>query len=131
MESKITDFEVQQAILQGATRKAPGMDGIPIEFYRWGWEIIKSEMLEVYNVMFGEEYVTKEQALGIIVCVPKTPTPEKITDYRQITLLNADYKIYARILANRLRTVTPGLLHESTTLCGVGNHDTRRHLRNT
>jgi hypothetical protein len=73
LKSKITDMEVKQAILQGATRKAPGVEGIPIEFYRWEWKIIKTEMLEVYeyNVMFSEEYVTKEQARGIIVCTQK------------------------------------------------------------
>jgi hypothetical protein len=65
---------------------------------------MKTELLAVYNVMSHEEHITKEQGRGITVCVPKTPEPAQIHDYRPIVLLNTDYKIYARILANRLRT---------------------------
>jgi hypothetical protein len=51
----------------------------------------------------------------------KTIAPQRITDYRPITLLNADYKISARILANRMHTVLPGLLHPSQYCTGSGN----------
>jgi hypothetical protein len=47
------------------------------------------------------------------VFIPKTPAPAQTTDYRPITLLNSDYKIYVRILANRFRTTLSGLLHLS------------------
>jgi hypothetical protein len=55
----ITETELLQAILQGAVRRSPGADGIPLEFYRWGLEVIKTELLAVYNVMFHEEHITK------------------------------------------------------------------------
>jgi hypothetical protein len=61
-------MEVRKAIMTGATRKAPGTDGIPFEFYRLGWDIIKTEMVKVFNDMFREEYITKEHGRRIIVC---------------------------------------------------------------
>ena len=42
LESPITAIELRQAIMQGARRESPGVDGIPIEFYRWGWKVIKT-----------------------------------------------------------------------------------------
>ena len=53
--------------------------------------------------------------------MPKTAVPQRITDYRPITLLNVDYKIYARILANRMHTVLPKLLNLSQYCAGSGN----------
>jgi hypothetical protein len=122
LESPVTEIELRQAILQGARRKSPGVDGIMVEFYRWGWKVIKTEMLSVYNVMFQEEYITKGQARGINVYVPKKPAPEQITDYRPITLLNSDYKIYGRILANRMPSIVSGL-------CTIGNIARRRGIK--
>lgn len=119
LEKHIEEQDLRRAV-QGAGRKTPGMDGIPTEFYRWGWTIIKEGLLAVVNVMFHEEHIIETQARGIIVCVPKTKVPRRITDYRSITLLNADYKIYGRILANRMRMVTPELLHTSQYCARAG-----------
>jgi hypothetical protein len=50
-----------------------------------------------------EKMITPKQKHGIIVCLPKHNGAQKPIDVRSITLLNADYKILARILAHRLR----------------------------
>ena len=52
------------------------------------------------------------------MCIPKTHGPYKPADYRPITLLNTDYKIVAKIIANRLRPLLSELLHPSQC-CGV------------
>jgi hypothetical protein len=52
----------------------------------------------------------------VIVCIPKT-RPSPTSDYRSITLLNTDYKILARIVANRIRPTLEDLLHPSQ-FCG-------------
>jgi hypothetical protein len=113
LERQVTDIELRHAIQQEAGRKTLGADGISLEFYRWGWAAIKTEMLAVYNVMFQDGHMTKGQARGITDGVPKTLAPAQLTDYRRVTLLNSDYKIYASILTNRLRNALSGLLHSS------------------
>jgi hypothetical protein len=54
------------------------------------------------------------------VCVSKTPAPALLMDYRPITLLNSHYKVYVRILANRLRTTLSGLLNPSQNRAASG-----------
>ena len=53
--------------------------------------------------MFTNGPILARQVQGQIVCIPKKSQAEKIGDYRPLTLLNADYKILARIIANRLK----------------------------
>ena len=91
------------------SNRAPGLDGIPIEFYKTFWGDIKDIFLD--SIIFAHEtgQLCESQYQGVITLIPK---PEKellqITNYRPITLLNCDYKIVAKVLNNRLKK----LLHE-------------------
>ena len=59
-----------------------------------------------------------QQVKGHVVCIPKKPHPVRIEDYRPLTLLNAEYKILARIIANRLKPILQELIHPHRH-CGI------------
>ena len=44
-----TEEEVSQAIFQMEPNKAPGPDGFPAEFYQRFWDIIKDDLLMLFN----------------------------------------------------------------------------------
>jgi hypothetical protein len=48
-----------------------------------------------------------------IVLVPKFDSPQKIDDYRPISLLNNSIKLLTKLLANRLQKVIPTLIHRN------------------
>jgi len=54
-----------------------------------------------------------------------------ISNYRPISLLNVDYKILARIMANRLKVVLPNIISPNQTCCILGRDiaDTTASLR--
>jgi hypothetical protein len=52
-----------------------------------------------------------QQKHRVILYIPKTGCPTGSRDYRPITLLNADYKSFAHILAGRVQNVSGDLLH--------------------
>ena len=59
---------------------------------------------------------------GIIPCgindtyiclIPKVKSPQKIIEFRPISLCNVIYKIMSKILANRLKRILPVVIDES------------------
>jgi hypothetical protein len=111
LDAPTNNMELKEAIKNCAARKAPGEDGLTAEFYKWGTEIMINELSELYNEMFQTGQMIQQMKQGTIVCVPKTNTAQNVQDYRPLTLLNVDYKTYARILAQRMRMTLTDVIH--------------------
>jgi hypothetical protein len=102
LETPFTIPEIHHAITSGGQNRAPGRDGISLEFYKRTWDFIKDDLCTILNTMFFGNTTTTQQKAGIIVCLPK-PTPMLTpADRRPITPLNSDIKIVTRILVQRL-----------------------------
>jgi len=66
--------------------------------------------------------MTNAQKDGVISCPKKILRPTRPEDYRPLSLLNADFKFLARIIANRIRPWINDLLHPSQH-CGVQDNN--------
>jgi hypothetical protein len=118
LEAPITYEEITTALKTGAHHNAPGIDGISLEFYTQNWDIIKADLKDLLNQMFSQNKVSSQQKHAIIINLPKAngdPTPE---GYRPISLLTTEYKILARIMAQRLRPIMKEQL-SSCQFCAV------------
>jgi len=112
LDMPIMAEELQTVVHRVMGNKAPGRDGICVEFFKKNWSTIM-DMLLVYNQMYSTGNIREQQKHAIVVCIPKTTAPKTPADYRPITLLNTDYKFLARIVASRLRPILAELLHPS------------------
>ena len=108
-----TEAEVLAAVKKSMNHKSPGEDGITAEFYKTQFETIGQDLTAVFNDMWRRRTIPEDMMKGIIVMVPKKSSARVVKDYRPITLLDVDAKLYARVLAARLTRVADKMLHEN------------------
>ena len=94
--------ELECVLKQSHKRKSPGKDGLTVEFYIKFWQIIKGTMLELLNHMLKHNRIHPRQKDGVIILLPKKKGASIVENFRPITLLNNDFKLYTRV-ATRLR----------------------------
>ena len=70
--------------------------------------------------MYVKEKMSDSQNLGIIKLSPKSGDLELIENWRPISLLNVDYKIISKTIANRLKNVLEKIISPEQ-YCGVPN----------
>jgi hypothetical protein len=51
-ERPITEDELYVAVRAGKMNKAPGIDGIPTDFYRLAWSFMKDDLLLILSAMY-------------------------------------------------------------------------------
>ena len=85
--------------------KAPGSDGLTIEFYKTFWQEISGLLVDSFNESFDLGYLSHTQNISILSLIFKKGNPEELRNYRPISLTNVDYRILAFTLAQRLQNV--------------------------
>ena len=115
-DKTIEEEEIRIAIKSLSKGKSPGSDGLTAEFFQG----LQSKLMPIlYNLFLHCE---KNQNLpdnfknGIIAIFYKNKgEKERLENYRPISLLNTDYKIITKILANRLKTVIDTIIGKTQT----------------
>ena len=95
--------ELEEAIDTSANRKSPGPDGLPIEVYKCFNNRCREHLLNTFNEIATTGFMPRSWKEGRIILLYKRGDKKDILNYRPITLLNADYKLLCKILANRLK----------------------------
>ena len=104
LTKQIEITEIKEAIQSMENGKSPGIDGIPIEFYKEFIEIIKKDLQKTYNeILFTNKVTPKTWKQAIITLIPKKGDTNLLKYWGPISLLCIDYKILTKILANRLK----------------------------
>ena len=92
---------------------SPGSDGITTEFYKLFWNYIKMIDVKSLNYSFDKGDLTTLQKQGIIFLLPKTDLSIFQKNWRPLTLLNNDFKIATKTIANRIKTFLPNHIDSS------------------
>jgi hypothetical protein len=140
-EALVADFtekEVRDAIFLMKHNKAPGPDGFPAEFYQVFWSLIKDDLLAMFRDFHSGNLPLFSLNFGIITLLPKAQEVKKIEQYRPICMLNVSFKVFTKVIANRLLGVARKVIRPSQSAFLPGSnilegavvlHETLHELR--
>ena len=93
--------------------KTPGEDGIPVDFYKVFWGKLR---IPFYNMMlqcYNEGILHESARQGILNLIPKPKKDSRyIKNLRPITLLNTDYKLIEKAIANKMLPALQHIIHQ-------------------
>ncbi|KAJ4447535.1 hypothetical protein ANN_09542 [Periplaneta americana] len=118
LQSPITEEEIRLALEGAPKNTAPGPDGLTYQVYKNHWRLIKEYLIELMNYILDTGSVIDGFSDGVVTLIPKTTHPTTVSEYRPITLLNTDYKLFMKVLANRLKPAFRNIFEIGQT-CGV------------
>ena len=115
-EGLLTKQECAEALKNMDPEKTPGTDGFPAEFYKVFWSDISTPLLSSLNFAFDNGGMSITQTRSIIKLIPKKDAELYfIKNWRPLSLLNTDYKIAAKAIANRIKSVLPNVINNDQT----------------
>ena len=71
LQLDLSEREIETAISQMAKGKAPGPDGLSIEFYTHCWPIIKDEVVSMLRKMFSTQTIHPQIKKGYLTLIHK------------------------------------------------------------
>jgi len=118
----VTEAEVLQALKHSKPGKAPGLDGIPVDLYRKYKDVLAPVLTDLYCAigLLGE--MPRGFLDGVLVTPPKPGEPTNCNNYRPLTLLNADYRVLAKVLSRRLRDIQHKIIEPEQSGFMPGRH---------
>ena len=116
-EFEISLDDVRKAVKKLKKGKSPGVDGITSEMLNSGGECLLEWLRRVCNIGAIEGKVPNDWMRVIIVPIYKSNRDRgDCKNYRGISLLSIPGKVYGRILIEKVRSMTEGLIGEEQ--CG-------------
>ena len=85
--------------------KAPGPDGFNFNFIRKAWSLLKEDIMNAFHKFFQFGSLPGGANASFITLIPKVSNPTKLEDFRPISLISSLYKIFAKVLTSRLKSV--------------------------
>ena len=95
--------EIERAIGQMSSGKAPGYDELPAEVFKAGGPALIAKMVSLFGMMWDKRAVPQDFKDALIVHIFKRKGDRSVCDdHRGISLLSIPGKILARVILNRL-----------------------------
>jgi sorting nexin-29 len=104
--------ELNMVLKNIKNRKTPGSDGINTELIKYAPQAFLYRFLDFTNICWRYGHIPTERNEAVIVPIFKKGDRKDCNDYRVISLLNSGYKIYAKLIAQRLSTIADTMLLE-------------------
>jgi endonuclease/exonuclease/phosphatase family metal-dependent hydrolase len=97
--------------------RSPGLDGLPFEVYQYlatnsrpFLDLLVSVLGDAFSGVFPQSWQQTRMVL-----LYKKGDPQLLSNWRPLSLINSDAKLFTKLLANRFNEVLPGLINPYQT----------------
>lgn len=91
--------------------KSPGLDGLVSEFYKVFKDVLAPILKDIFEVIYEKKEATQLMRIGLVKLIYKKKGGKNdLINYRPLTMLNTDFKVLAKVLANRLKMILPNII---------------------
>jgi len=105
--------EVRAAIWECDNFKYLGPDGVNLGFIKDLWDILKDDVMRFISEFHQNGRLAKCINSTFVALIPKIDSPQRLNDFRPISLVGSMYKILAKVLACRLRSVIGSVVSDT------------------
>lgn len=116
----ITLEELEKALQSMECGKAPGIDGLPVDFYKSFWPEIGKDLLGVLRDSLAKGQLPLSCRRAVLTLLPKKGDLKDIRSWRPMSVLCAEYRLLSKVLANRLSKVLEEVIDPDQTDCVPG-----------
>jgi hypothetical protein len=115
-----TEEEVKKALFSIGDLKAPGPDGLHAVFYKRFWDLLGDDLIKEVLMAVNNINIPDGWNSTTIVMIPKVDNPDKVSQFRPISLCNVVYKVISKMLAARLKNYLSEIIsdHQSAFVPG-------------
>ncbi|KAI4886392.1 hypothetical protein NFI96_001747 [Prochilodus magdalenae] len=117
LDAALSFEEVTEAVFQLNSGRAPGIDGLPVDFFKAFWGVIGEDLFSVLQASLHGQILPTSCKRAVLSLLPKKGDLCLLKNWRPVSLLCADYKILSRCLANRLKGALDTLIHIDQSYC--------------
>lgn len=108
-----SEEEIKEAVWDCDNSKSPGPDGFGMEFYKHSRDIIKDDLSRFFAEFHANGKLVRGSNSSFVALIPKKEGGRSLIHYRPISLISSTYKILAKVLARRLKTVVGKVIREA------------------
>ncbi|KAJ4771882.1 LINE-1 reverse transcriptase [Rhynchospora pubera] len=110
LASPFNETEISHAVMRLSNDKSCGPDGLPNEFFKVHWNVIKHDILRIFNSLYMNLLDLSNSNFAHIILLPKEVNAQVLTSFRPISLICYVPKLISKVLANRLAPHIPFLI---------------------
>ena len=114
-EGVISIEECTNALKLMGNDKSPGLDGLPIEFYKQFWNFLGDIVIDSFNESLKNTSLSESQKCSILSLIYKKGDEMLLKNYRPISLTNTDYRLLTFCLSLRLQKVIGSIIGQEQT----------------
>ncbi len=107
--------EIQEVVAKARTKSAPGPNGVPYVVYKRCPGVLK-RLFRILRCAWAKKIVCKEWQTAEGIFIPKERESVRLDQFRPISLLNVEGKIFFAVIAKRLSNFLVGNGYVDTTV---------------